>query len=176
MAVRTEEVIQLLKEYIEMDLSCFKLGSPEALLENAENNLWLINAGFQLAGLIEWVLPAGMEIPMEIREQLWKRYEFFCRISKTYKSDMEIMQHVAYGLMTEKEMPKTEEEIMALMATGEYDELRDIAAKIASGMMEVEGVQELDREIPVEEQWKTHKATPMPDKFFTKKEREQKNK
>lgn len=173
--VRTEEVIQLFKEYIEMDLSCFKLGSPEALLENAENNLWLINAGFQLAGLMEWVLADGMEIPMEIREQLWKRYEFFCRISKTYKGEVETMQHVAYGLMTEKEMPKTEDEIMMLMTTGEYEELKDFAGKLVTGMMEDESLQELDKNVPVEEQWKNHKATPMPDKFFTKKEREQKN-
>ena len=170
--VRSEEIIQVFKEYIEMDLSCFKFGSAEAVMTNIEDNLWLLNAGFQLAGLMEWALKAGLKIPMELREQLWKRYEFFCRISKAYKSEVEVLQHMAYDLITEDEMPKTLEDCMMLMETGEYAELKDMTGKIATGMMEIPELT-LDKTIPVEEQWKTHTATPMKNTFYTMEEREQ---
>jgi hypothetical protein len=173
---RTDEVIKVFEEFTKVDFSTFKVGSMEEVMENLEYNIWLANAGFQLEGLMEWVLAAGMKIPMELRQQVWEHYEFFNRVSKIYTGAVNVLQHAGYGTMTEAEMPKTMEDAIMLGNDGDQiDDIRHFASQIMVKMADADGL-ELDANTSIEEQWKNHKVLPMSKSFFTQEEREQKKK
>ena len=173
---RTDEVIKVFEEFTKVDFSTFKVGSMEEVMENLEYNIWLANAGFQLEGLMQWVLAAGMKIPMELRQQVWEHYEFFNRVSKIYTGAVNVLQHAGYGTMTEAEMPKTMEDAIMLGNDGDQiDEIRHFASQIMVKMADADGL-ELDANTSIEEQWKNHKVLPMSKSFFTQEEREQKKK
>lgn len=176
MKERYAEYDKIFDEILSLDLSRFQhLDSEEGLLRNAKELLMYGNMWMQIDSLMSYALSRGMEIPVERRRLIWKRYHFLSSLTNLCKKRIELMATEGYGEYLPDELPKTVEE-----ASEMYDKLKldtmhprkrfltDIMPVLMEGQQGTEKQQgtKIDLSRPLEEQWNAYEAPPIMQKYL----------
>ena len=169
---RYAEYDQIFDEMLSLDLSRFQhLDSEEGLLRNAKELLRYGNMWMQIGALLNHALSDGMEIPLERRKLIWKRYSFLISLSDLCKKRIDLMATEGYGEFLPDELPKTVEE-----ASKKYDELKKelkredprlrFLTDIMPVLMKEQEENKIDLSRPLEEQWDAYVAPPIMQQYL----------
>ena len=104
--VRHAEYEKVFERMMNQDLSQFRIATDEDFLYHAAENLRLLDGFIQMKLFMERALKDKMEISTERREEILKKYRFFCMLSRWYEGHLSTMAETEYGETLPEELPK----------------------------------------------------------------------
>lgn len=111
---RYQEYDRIFDQVLNIDLSQFHdLDSDEGLLRQAEQLMVDGNPYIQIWGLVKHALSDGMQIPLERKQQLWKRYSFLISLTTLVKARLNCIASEGYGDLLPEEEPKDYQAVQA---------------------------------------------------------------
>ena len=104
--MRFAEYDKVFDELLNMDLSRFKIATDEEILENAGENLIILQQYHDLQAYLDHVLKDGMKIPDERLKAIRKLHHFMEDLYDFYWGRVNLLANTEYELLSEDENPE----------------------------------------------------------------------
>lgn len=122
---RHAEYDRIFDDLLKMDLSPFeKLDTDEKLVDKTEMILQCGEVGMEVWAVLKTALADHMEIPMERREEIWKRYNYLIMLTNLLKGRLDLIARDGYGEFTQEEEPKSPEQASEMLEQKDIGDLR----------------------------------------------------
>ena len=112
--VKLDEYNKVIDEMLDDDLSQYHIETDDAALETMKKDRmklrFKLDAYSHIWRLMSEGIKEGLQVTEERKQNIWKKYSFYCYLGKFYDSIPFYMQEDYYGETTPEQEPKTFEE------------------------------------------------------------------